>query len=259
MTSTTSPSGRRVGLLLVIGFWLAVWELAARLIAQELLLATPVAVVGALAGLIGTGEFWAAVGHSSARIIAGFLLATAAGVVLAAASGASRLVRDLLAPLFLVARNVPVVSFIVLVLMWTGSGTLSLVISFLIVLPVTYVNVLEGIDRTDRQLLEMARVFRIPLLVRVRAIDLPAVMPFFVAGSRVGLGLCWKSGVAAEVIGLPEGSIGERLYQAKVFLGTAEVFAWTIVVVAVSFAFERFFLAIVGLMQRRLTALGARA
>lgn len=258
MSSTTFPDRRSVRTLLVIFFWLGVWELAARLVGHELLLASPVSVLTTLAGLAGTGGFWASVGYSSARIVSGFLLAAVAGIMLAMASGASRLIRELLAPLFTVLRSVPVVSFIILVLIWFDSGKLSVVISFLIVLPVIYVNVLEGIGHVDRQLLEMAQVFGVSTWRRVRAIDLPAVLPFFTAGAKVGLGLCWKSGIAAEVIGLPSGSIGERLYQAKILLGTAEVLAWTIVVVAISFAFEKFFLHLLARLQDRLATAEAR-
>ena len=56
---------------------------------------------------------------------------------------------------------------------------------------------------------------------------------------RLACGLCWKSGVAAEVIGLPSGSIGERLYDAKIYLNTGEVLAWTLVIVLISLACEK--------------------
>lgn len=265
MTSTTSRSGPRAdggGRRLARGavaflFWLVVWQLASMAIGQELLLVSPVAVVRTLATLVVTRAFWASVGYSFVRIIGGFLLAVVVGILLAALSGASGAARTLLAPLMLVLKSVPVVSFIILVLIWADSSTLSLVISFLIVVPVIHTNVLEGIDRTDPKLLELARVFRIPLWRRFRAIDIPAIIPHFTSGARIGLGLCWKSGIAAEVIGLSEGSIGERLYQAKIFLSTAELFAWTIVIVLVSFLFERFFLALLRRFELRLSRWGA--
>lgn len=83
------------------------------------------------------------------------------------------------------------------------------------VLPVLYSAVRTGIGSADRQLLEMAQVFRLPLGRRLRAVWLPAVLPAFRQGCSVALGICWKSGVAAEVIGLPDGSIGDALYRAK--------------------------------------------
>jgi len=239
---TSGTSGSTLGrLALAAAFWLVVWQLASLAVGQELLLVSPLAVLRSLADLVPTPDFWARVWHTFWRIIGGFLLALVAGSLLAALSGAFQLVRTLVAPLILVVRSVPVVSFIILVLIWTDSGALALVISFLIALPVIHTNVLEGIDQRDPKLLEMARVFHVPRRRRLHAIDLPAVLPYLQSASRTAIGLAWKSGVAAEVIGLPDGSIGERLYQAKIFLSTAELFSWTIVIVLLSFAFERLF------------------
>ena len=160
-------------------------------------------------------------------------------------------VRELLAPAMLTIRSVPVASFIILALIWFSSRNLAVLISFLMVLPVIYSNVLEGIAATDRQLLEMAQVFRIPAGRRIRYLYVPQVLPFFHAGCAVALGLCWKAGVAAEVIGMPQGSIGERLQQAKVYLDTPDLFAWTLVVVLISLAFEKVFLALLRGAVRR--------
>ncbi len=131
-------------------------------------------------------------------------------------------------------KAIPVASFIILVLIWVPSRNLSIVISFLMVLPVVYTNVLNGIASTDRKLLEMAQVFRVPLSRRIRYIYLSQLLPFLRTGFSLSLGLCWKAGIAAEVIGIPKGSIGEKLYEAKVYLQTADLFAWTLVIVLIS-------------------------
>ena len=142
----------------------------------------------------------------------------------------------------LITKTIPVASFIILALVWFSSRNLAVLISFLMVFPVIYTNVLNGIIQTDRELLEMAEVFSVAAGRRIRYIYLPQVMPYLRAGCSVALGLCWKSGIAAEVIGMPKGSIGERLQQAKVYLDTADLFAWTLVIVVVSLLFEWLFL-----------------
>ena len=88
----------------------------------------------------------------------------------------------------------------------------------------------------------MARVFGLTGWGKVRYLYVPAALPSFTAACRVGLGLCWKSGVAAEVIGITRGSIGEKLYDAKLLFDTAELLAWTVVIVLLSLAFEKLFL-----------------
>lgn len=236
--------------------WLVLWQLAAMALRRayphgNLLLASPVSVLERLWQLACTAAFWETVGRSAARIFGGFLLSTILAVLCAALAAWKPRFRELLAPPVAVIKAVPVASFIILALVWLNSQSLSLFISALMVLPPVYLNVLEGICRTDRRLLEMARVFRVPLGRRLRGIYLPQVMPYFRTAVSLGLGLCWKAGAAAEIIGLPAGSMGERLYTAKVYFQTADLFAWTVTIVAVSVVFERLFLALVDRLMRK--------
>ena len=224
-------------------FWLLLWEAASLAIGSRLLLVSPVQAVLRLMELLPTGAFWQAVFFSFGRISAGFLAAAAAGILLAALSARFLRVEELLAPPMLVMKSVPVASFIILALIWFSSRNLSVLISFLMVLPVVYTNTLAGIRAADVQLTEMAELFRIPPLRRIRYIYMPQVLPYFQSACGISLGLCWKSGIAAEVIGMPQGSIGERLQQAKVYLDTPDLFAWTFVIVLVSLSFERLVLA----------------
>ena len=145
------------------------------------------------------------------------LSAVVLAFVLALAAGRWPVVEVLLRPLMLTIKSIPVASFIILALMWLRSaGNLAVFISFLMVLPAVYTNTLAGIRETDARLLEMAAVFRVPPAKRVRYLYVPAALPYFRSACTVGLGLCWKSGVAAEVIGITSGSIGEALYNAKI-------------------------------------------
>lgn len=223
-------------------FWLLVWQAASMALKQEILLASPVSVAVRLYGLVRELDFWEAVAFSFFRIVAGFLLALFTGILLAVASFCFKVIAVLVKPLMTVIKSTPVASFIILCLIWIPSRNLSVFISFLMVLPVIYTNILEGIKKTDKKLLEMAKVFQIPLSRRVMYIYLSQILPYLMSACTVSLGLCWKAGVAAEVIGVPSGSIGEKLYHAKIYLNTPDLFAWTIVIIAVSFAFEKCFI-----------------
>lgn len=253
--SKSSTGGKnRLARLAAIVFWIGVWQLASMAIGREVLLASPWRVCTTLARLAASPDFWAVIAVSFGRIVLGFFLAVCGGVALAVCAAASRLLRTLFAPLMLLVRAVPVASFIILVLLWVGSRGLSVVISFLMVLPVVYANTLQGIDGTDGQLLEMARIFHLRWDRRLWAIYLPAVLPHFSVACSLGMGLAFKSGIAAEVIGLPDGSIGERLYQAKIYLSTGEVLAWTAVIVLLSVLLERLVRAGLRALQRGLGA-----
>ncbi len=229
-------------------FWLLVWQggsmaLAAAVPNGGLLLASPVQAALRLLELLPSSAFWRAVGNSSLRIFGGFLLACALAVLLASLAAGRRWLQDLLAPPVAAVKAIPVASFIILALVWLDARSLSLFISALMVFPPVYLNVLEGLRRTDRKLLELAQVYRIPLGRQIWGIYLPQVLPYFRSASSLALGLCWKAGAAAEVIGLPEGTIGQRLYTAKIYLQTPDLFAWTAVILALAAAFERLFLS----------------
>ena len=219
---------------------------------QRIILVSPLTVLARLTELVPTLDFWGAIGYSLVRITAGFLLGVAAGTLLAALSARFRRVEELLAPALLAIKSIPVASFIILALILFSSRNLAVLISFLIVLPVLYTNILGGIWAADAQLLEMARVFRIPAARRIRYVYLPQVLPYFRSACDSALGLCWKSGIAAEVIGMPDGSIGEQLQQAKIYLNTPDLFAWTLVIVLVSLIFEKVFLALLKRGERAL-------
>lgn len=231
-----------------VALWLLVWQggsmaLAAAVPGGGLLLASPVQAVRRLLELLPSPVFWRAVGNSSARIFGGFLLSCGLALPLAALAAGRPWLQELLAPPVAAVKATPVASFIILSLVWLDARSLSLFISALMVFPPVYLNVLEGLRGTDPKLLELARVYRIPLGRRIRGIYMPQVLPYFRSAASLALGLCWKAGAAAEVIGLPEGTIGERLYTAKIYLQTPDLFAWTAVILILAAAFERLFLA----------------
>ena len=190
-----------------------------------LFLATPLQTLGALAQLAPTAAFWQRIVFSALRIMAGFLLAAAGGLLLGAAGARWHWVRVFIDPAMQLIRAMPVASFVILALLWVRSANLSVIVSFTHVLPVVYAGVLGGIADTDPKLLEMAKVYRLPLTARLRYIWLPGIFPSF----------C-ESCIAAEVIGLPDHSVGDALYRAKITLSTPDVFAWTLVIVLLSAA-----------------------
>ena len=216
---------------LAVAFWLVVWQVAAVAVGSRIILVGPAEVATRLAELAGTQEFWGAVGVSLTRIAAGFVLAVVSGIALAAAAGRWRAVRTLVAPLVGAVKAAPVASFVILVLIWVPSRRLSVIISFLMAMPIVYTNVLEG-------MLEMADVFGVRGLRRAATVYASEVAPYLRAGVSLAVGLSWKSGIAAEVIGLPDPSIGINLYESKVYLDTPDLFAWTLAIVLLSVAIE---------------------
>lgn len=228
--------------LFIILFWIILWQIAASLIQNHIFLVGPFDTLRAFSRQIVLPSFWAAILFSFGRICLGFLLAFFFGLFTGSLAYRFSIVSEFLEPPVQLMKTVPVASFVILALIWTGSRNLSVFISFLVVYPMIHVNTRAGLLSTDRSLLEMADVFHVPLIRKIFYIYRGALYPYLKSACRTALGMGFKSGIAAEVIGVPTGSIGEGLYLAKIYLSTAELFAWTFTIIIISSLFEKGFL-----------------
>ncbi|MCD8379511.1 MAG: ATP-binding cassette domain-containing protein [Lachnospiraceae bacterium] len=219
--------------------WLLVWQLLSLWVDNQILLVGPVTTMTALLERVVTFAFWKTIWFSFLRIGAGFLLGFSVGFLLAVLSIRFQILEEIFSPFMTLIKAVPVASFVVLFLIWWHSQVLAVAISFCVVLPQIYISTLQGLKSADRELLEMAKVLRVPLWNRCFYIYRPALNPFLTAGFRIAVGMSWKSGVAAEVIGTPDFSIGEGLYMAKITLDTAGILAWSAVIILISILCEK--------------------
>lgn len=235
----------------VILFWLGVWQLLSMAIHNPFLAASPAETFRTLFSEMGELSFWRTTLASLVRISAGFFLGMTAGILTAAVNHRFPLLEEVVSPAISLAKTVPVVSFVVLLLIWQGPAFLSVAVSFLIVFPGVYFSALEGLRAVDPKMLEMAKIFRLPGKTVFFYIYRPALRPFFLGSIKSSLGMAWKSGVAAEVIGLPAYSIGERIYLSKIYLDTAGILAWTAVTVCMSLLFEKAVLKLADLFFER--------
>ena len=224
---------------IILLFWLGVWQILAMGVDNVLLVVTPLQALRALFIQAGQAEFWRSAFGSMWRIALGFLLGAVLALFLAAVSYRYKITEEVLRPFMVFCKAVPVAVFAVLILIWWGSSMLAVAICFLVVFPNIYLNTLEGLKSADAELIEMAEVFRLPFATRFFYIYRPALKPFLLSAFQLSLGMSWKSGVAAEVIGTPVHSIGGALYLAKIYLDTADLFAWTVVIVVLSVLFEK--------------------
>ncbi len=230
---------KTASVILPLLFWLIVWSVLAAIVKKEILLPSPYVVITRLASLAVTGNFWLSVLLSFARITTGFLIACITGVLLATATARFRLLNSLLSPLLTTVRATPVASFIILALVWLNRGTVPTFTSFLMVLPVIWGNVSTGISSADRELIEAACIFRLSRFKKLRLIYIPAVLPHFTSAFLTSIGLAWKAGVAAEVLCSPKLSVGGALYESKLYLETAGLFAWTLTLILISIVLEK--------------------
>lgn len=223
----------------VAAFWLAAWMLVAALVAQPLILPGPGAVVAALLPLVCDTGTWAILAGSGARILGGLALAAVCGGVLAGVSSRSRAFARLVAPALSFVKATPVACVVVLLLIWLGSARVSIAAVFLMALPGVYFSLAEGLSQVNKPLEQMFRMHGVRGWRLFCAHTWREVLPFVLSCARAVIGMGWKAGVAAELIGMAVGTVGERIYQAKLLIETADLLAWTVLVVAASWACER--------------------
>lgn len=225
--------------VLPLAVWLGLWWALAAWLGQPLLLPTPWQTLAALAALAGTGTFWLAALATLGRVFLGAATGIAAGTALAALAARFPAWDAVFAPAVKVIRATPVASFIILVWLWTGAAWVPVVIAALMAAPIAWSATRQGIGEADGQLLELAEVYRFSRWKTVRLVYLPAMAPAMAAGARNALGFAWKAGVAAEALCRPARAMGTAIWNAKTYLETPDLFAWTVAVVLLSVIVEK--------------------
>lgn len=236
--------------ILAAAVWLIVWQAASVLTGLDIILASPVSVLSSLVNLLGMSSTYRILVSSMINITFGFICAVVLGIVCAVVAYRYIIFKEMLAPPVLLMKSLPMASFIILLIIWFGSGRVSIFTSFIVTFPIVYSAVLSGIDRRDMQLVEMADVNGVGIIRRICWIDIPQILPVARPDFIVAAGMCMKAGVSAEVIGLARNSIGEQLYYSKLYIDTAGLFAWSIMVVLLSVLLEKAFIALIDLLEK---------
>ncbi len=229
-----------IGVLL---FWIVIWCLVSFSVNSEFLFPSPLSVIKALSSLALTLGFWTSTLHSLIRVAAGILLSLIIGTLLAVATEKSKITNAVLSPVLSVIKATPVASFIILALLWLNRNTLPIFITALIVIPIVWSNVAQGIKAVDKNLIEVAYIYEFSTKNKLFKLYIPSAAPYFMAACRSSLGMAWKAGISAEVLSTPKNAIGTELYFSKTYLETPTLFAWTAVIIVLSIIFEKLFVS----------------
>ena len=224
--------------LFILLFWLCAWEVASIAVGQELFLPSPFSVITSLSRLIFTSFFWQTIAFSIFRIVLGTIIAIIIGVLLALITSRRRILYDLFYPMLTIVKATPVASFITLAIIWMGARRLPVFICALMVFPIVWSAVSDGIKAISKNHMELAYTFKFSLRKRIKLIYIPTVAPYFLSACKTSVGLAWKAGVAAEVLAVSPDSIGKQLFEARTYYEIPELFAWTITVIVLSLAIE---------------------
>ena len=239
-SQTNRISKKVITTAVTVIFWIALWWFASILIGKEVVLPSPDKVFIRLLSDIITPKFWLITAISLLRVIIGFVFALAIGFAISIAAFFCSPFRTAFTPIISVLRSVPIASFILFFYMWLSTSSIPIVSAFIVVLPVVWENVLTGLENTDKGLIEVCKIYNIHGLARFKTLYIPTLKPYIHATLMSSMGMAWKAAVAAEVLTTPRNSIGKELYGAKVYLDSVDLFAWTIVVIVLSYLIESF-------------------
>lgn len=250
LMKTSTTLAKPLKYFIIAAIWLAVWQGVSMLINEEILFVSPLKVLLELFRMSSESEFWLTLLSSIGRVVGGFAIGFVIAAVLAVLAFRFPFIKAFLSPAISVIKATPVASFIILALMWLGNSTVPIIISMLMVIPIVWSNTVAGLDNVDSNLIEMAVCYKMPFSKRLRHIYIPSVMPYLMSATGSGLGLCWKAGIAAEVICRTKLSIGNNIWETKFYLETTQMFAWTAAVIVLSVIFD----AVIRYVFKRVTA-----
>lgn len=225
----------------IILFWIIVWEVLSLIINQEIYLPSPFSTLNALVDLLKTRDTYITIAYSTYRTLAGFIVSCILGIVLGYLCGINQIFYDLFNPLIGIIRTVPVMSIIIIAIMWFKDTNVPIFVAFLMCFPIIWTNTVSGIKSTDPKLLQMCKIYNIKKIRIVSSVYFYSALPYINASMISALGIGWKVTSAAEVLSLPKYSIGSYLYDSKVYLEIPSLFAWTVIIISLSYTFESAF------------------
>lgn len=224
--------------IIAVIFWLVVWQLLASYIDSNLIIAGPYEVLLKIKTLLVEKKFYTIVFTSTYRIIISYIISIIVAIVLALLASKYRFFETLIYPLVSILRSIPVASIIIVLFLFLPSKYISLVVSMMMVIPLIYSSMLVAIKNKDRQLEEMAKIFNVPFLIRLKDIYINNTLLILKPALENSISFAFKSAIAAEVIAAPNMTIGNALYEAKIYLNTDDLFAWTFICILLSIIFE---------------------
>jgi NitT/TauT family transport system permease protein len=222
-----------------VAFMLVLWKLLALYFDSDFIIPHPEKTLITTVSLFGDSQFLLIIGSTVFRGVTGFAISFLLGIAMGIIAGLSPNFNSFLRPILVTIRSTPVISIILLALIWLNASLVPIFIALLTMFPFICTNTIDGIKSVDRHLIQMATIYRVSQIRIVREVYIPAIMPFIISGASSALGIGWRAIIIGEVLSQPRYGIGTIMQSAQTFLNVDVVIAWTIIAVLISYAFER--------------------
>ena len=232
-----------------IAVYILIWQVLSMRIDSSLLLPSPKETWGSIKLILGSAEGWKILGTTLFRIIRGYLFGCVAGVLLAVLTSHFLVMDWFLNPLRSLIKTTPITSFALILLVSVQSDRLPVIVAMIVVIPMIWQTTEEAIRGRDQRLEEMSKLFLSPWK-KLRYVSIPQILPHFLATASTALGFAWKAVITAEILAFPKVGIGRQMQNIKIYYDMADLFAWTLIVIAFSVVIESIFRNVIRIVRR---------
>lgn len=217
---------------------LLLWELIAWIIGDEYFMPRVESTFSAMTEIIFSKSFFKVVFKAIYRVLSGLFWGIIIGVALASICHKSEIVNAIISPIISIMKATPVASIIVLLWIHLTYAQFAVFVVMLMVIPIIWQNVYDGYKEIDKSLVEVADIFELSLITRIKVLIIPTVLTYLLPAIITSVGMAWKAEIAAEI--MTGKNIGQLIYDFKnVSLDTTSIFAWTAIIVILSVIFEK--------------------
>ncbi len=236
--------------VLAVGVLLAFWAIAYFCVGNKLIVPSIPECFRAFLKLLLSSAFYKSFFATLLRVVFAFIFALIFAVILAVLAYLFPYFAKFLTPIVAIVRCVPVLAVLLILLVMTGAGVAPVIVAFLTLFPMLFTAFFTALVGVDKELLEMSRVYKVPLKRQIKSLYLPAIAR---VGAREGIAafsLAIKLVVSAEVLAQTAKSLGGQMQEAKVYLDMPYLFALVLAVVAVGILIELFGAWVSGKVER---------
>lgn len=233
---------------LMVGVWIVVWAA----VGNELVVPSFWDCVKQFFAQFASGAFWQGFFSTLLRVVIAFFISFVLAGVLAVIAYLLPTFRRFFAPIVSVVRSVPVFAVVFVLLVWTNAGVAPVLVAFLSLFPMLYAGFFAALSNVDGELIEMSRVYKVPLKKRIFSLYVPAILPYAVREAGAALGFSVKLVASAEVVVRTARSLGGLMQEAQVYTEMSQLFALVIAVCLVGFLFEMIGEAFARTVERRM-------
>jgi NitT/TauT family transport system permease protein len=215
------------------------WQLSAHFTGNTDIFPSPLKSLITLSKLAVTEEFWMHIGVTLFRGIIGGFCSLVIGFLLGLLSSSSPSVKALIFPWVVLLRSIPVISVILLAIIWLTPGYVPFFIMLITVTPIITEEVTEGILDINAKYKEMITIYKVPWKTQLKDVIIPGLLPRVSSGFSLGMGYGWRAVVVGEVLSRPQWGIGDRMGHSQSYFNADELIAWTVVLIVVSYIFDK--------------------